>query len=140
MEEKEINISPPNPFGDGIGLRVTEAGGGRARVKLTVSEGLLNPHRLVHGGVIFAMADNGMGAALYTELEEGQSCSTIEIKINFMRPVSEGELICDTTIVHRGKTIAVLESTVVNATKVNGDKLVARAQGTFAVLPRRPGL
>ncbi len=139
MEEKEPQISPPNPFGDAMGLRVTAVsqgprGEGRSRVKLAVSEALYNPHRLVHGGAVFAMADNGMGAALYSRLEKGESCSTIEIKINFMRPVSEGELVCDTTVVHKGKTIAVLESTV-----FNGDKLVARAQGTFAILPRRPG-
>ena len=124
-----------NPFADLIGLEVGEAGEGSARFVLPAAAHIMNPHRVVHGAAIYAMADNGMGAALYTTLAEHESCSTIEIKINYMRPVSAGTLVCDTTVVHRGRTTAVLESVI-----TNGGELVARAQGTFSIGARRETL
>lgn len=130
----EKPLSPPNPFADVIGLRITEAAEGRCRSELKVGPETFNPHGVVHGGVIFAMADNSMGGALYTLLAEGEFCSTIEIKINFLRPVSEGELICETKVIHKGRSTAVLESRV-----ENGGKLAAVAQGTYAILSRHPG-
>ena len=129
----EPYISPPNPFGEGMGLRITAAADGRSTTKLAVTEALYNPNRVLHGGALFSMADNGMGAALFTQLAAGESCSTIEIKINFLRPVTEGELVCETAVVHKGRTTAVLESTI-----LNDGKMVARAQGTYAVLQRPP--
>lgn len=129
MERKKPPVD--NPFGDVIGIRITGAADGSARSELRVEPRLLNPHGVLHGGVVFSMADNTMGAALYTELSEGETCSTIEIKINFTRPVSAGLLLCQSTVIHRGRTTAVLEATV-----SNDQKLVARAQGTFAVLQR----
>ena len=121
-----------NPFADSIGLEVGETGDGFARFVMPVAAHIMNPHRVVHGAAIYAMADNGMGAALYTTLADDETCSTIEIKINYMRPVTAGTLICDTTVVHRGRSTAVLESAI-----TNDGQLVARAQGTFSIGARR---
>ena len=83
---------------------------GNSRLHLTVAPQHLNPHQVVHGAVVYAMADTGMGAALYPTLAAGEICATIEIKINYFKPVSAGALSCITQVVNRGRTVANLES------------------------------
>jgi acyl-CoA thioesterase len=123
----------PHPFADLIGLVVTARDDGRSRSELQIVPAHLNPHQVVHGAVLFALADTGMGAALYPSLVAGESCATIELKLNFFRPAAQGTLVCDSTIVNRGRTIANLESRI-----LLGDKLVATANGNFAIFARRP--
>jgi acyl-CoA thioesterase len=123
----------PHPFADLIGLVVTARDDGRSRSELVIAPEHLNPHGVVHGAVLFALADTGMGAALYPSLAEGESCATIELKLNFFRPATQGTLVCDSTVVNRGRTIANLESRI-----LLGDRLVATANGNFAVFARRP--
>ena len=121
-------------FAQLVGLEVLDATGGRSRLSLTVAAHPLNPHDVVHGAVIFALADTGMGSALYPSLAEGQICATIEIKINYFKPVSSGKLVCETTTVNRGKTVANLESRV-----YLGSVLVAQANGNYAIFARKTG-
>lgn len=121
-----------NPFGDLIGLAIMNCEDGKSRCKLGAAEKLLNPHHVLHGAAIYAMADTGMGAALYTAMAAGEICATIEIKIVYTRPVTSGTLVCDSQLVHRGRKIALLESEIKN----NG-RLVAKATGTFYI-GRRP--
>jgi acyl-CoA thioesterase len=125
-----------NPFVQLVGftLRLGGRGSGICTAALEVGPKLLNPHGVVHGGVLFSMADTAMGAALYTTLSPGETCATIEIKIHFLQPVIKGKIRCRTRLVHRGSRIAVLESHI----KV-GRLEVAQALGTFAIFaPRKP--
>jgi acyl-CoA thioesterase len=132
-------VAPPPPGGsrfpflDHIGLVVREHGAGSSTCVLTVQPFHRNSSGLVHGAVLFALADTGMGAALYPTLEEGDACATIELKISYFKPVHEGELVCTSTLVHRARTVAHLESSI----HLDGT-LVARASGHFAVV--RPAL
>ena len=121
-----------HPFAKLIDLRYLELWPGQSRCKVTVTDKHLNPNRVVHGAVIFALADIGMGSAVHLTLAEGEICATVEIKINYFKPVREGELICTTTMVNRGKTLANLDSSI-----HCGDVLVAKANGTYAIF--RPG-
>lgn len=120
-----------HPFADMIGMEVADRGDGSCISRLTVAEHHMNPHGIVHGAVIYALADTGMGGALTSILDEGQICSTIEIKINYFRPAISGELVCDTSVVNRGSRTGVLQSSV----KDGRGKLVAQALGTFMILP-----
>ena len=97
---------------------------------LEIEDNHRNPHGVVHGAVIYALADTGMGGALTSTLREGQICSTIEIKINYLRPGIKGKLRCQTGIVSQGKRTAVLESDVFDGQ----ERLLARAMGTFMIL------
>ncbi len=121
-----------NPFAERIGLRVAEQSAGSSRCTLTLTPEHLNPHGVVHGAVVFALADTGMGVALYPTLAPGESCATIELKINYFRSVREGELVCETSLVHRGRSLANLESRVWAA-----GRLIASANGNYAILPAR---
>lgn len=117
-----------NPFGKLIGLRLSEWGDGVCIYHLTVSEEHLNPNGVVHGAVIYALADTGMGGALVSSLPEGQQCATIEIKISYYRPARSGELSGKAHVVRLGKRIAFMAAEV-----HNNDTLIAQATGTFAI-------
>jgi len=119
-----------HPFADMIGLGVSDREDGCCISRLTIAAQHMNPHGVVHGAVIYALADTGMGGALTTLLEENQLCSTIEIKINYFRPAISGELVCETLVVNKGRRTAVMQSSV----KDDKGKLVAQALGTFMIL------
>jgi len=123
-----MSDGPPGAFADGIGLTITDVEPGYSRGALSVTEDLLNPNDVLHGAVTYAMADTGMGAALQPSLEDGQSCATVEIKMSYMEPVRDGDLVCETTVTRRGGSVAHLESAV-----RQGGTLVARATGTFSI-------
>lgn len=117
-----------HPFGDLIGLEFDDLSDGVSICRIELCEPLMNPHRVVHGGVVYSMVDTGMGGALYTRLESHHLCATVEIKIHYFRAVSSGTLVCTTRIVNMGKRIAVLESDV-----TCGEKLIAKALGTYSI-------
>ncbi len=127
---KEIpaGMSGFNPFGDLIGLQFLKCEGGQSRCTLEVEQRLLNPHGAVHGGVLYSMADTGMGGAMYTVMERDELCATIEIKITYFKAVRSGTLVCDTRIISRGRRVAALESEI-----TSDGRLVAKASGTFSV-------
>ena len=117
-----------HPFAELIDLQTVQRSSGHSECRLTVAEIHLNPNRVVHGAVLFAMADIGMGGVIQPSLAEGELCATVEIKINYFKPVRGGELRCVTQLVNRGKTLANLDAMVYCA-----DVLVAKANGTYAI-------
>jgi len=125
------SIAPrPHPFADLIGFQITARGEGRCTSELVAEERHLNPNGVVHGAVLYALADTGMGGALSSMLDEGQLCSTIEIKINYFRPARSGRLCCETRVVYKGSRTGALESELYD----DDGRLLARATGTFMVL------
>jgi len=128
----ETSPTVPHPFAELLGFDVAERGEGRCRVVLEVSPSHMNPHGLVHGAVLYALADTGMGGALSSLLEEGQICSTIEIKIHYLRPWRKGTLRCDTRVISRGRTVAALQSDLFDGE----ERHLAMATGTFAIQSR----
>jgi acyl-CoA thioesterase len=121
-----------HPFAELIDLQVTEQRPGFCKCSLTVDAKHLNPHRVVHGAVLYALADTGMGAALYPTLSEGEICATIQITMNYFKPVHVGVISCTTEVINRGKTVAHLESRLF----VN-DVLVATANGNYSIFTPR---
>lgn len=127
-KEFPLNTNGFHPFGELIGLSFSECRDGFSSCSLEITERLLNPHQVVHGAVVYAMSDTGMGGALYASLEPEQLCATVEIKINYFKAVSSGILVCETRLVHRGKRTAALESEI-----RQGDTLVAKSLGTYSI-------
>jgi acyl-CoA thioesterase len=118
-----------HPFADLIGLTVEQQGDGSSTLLLPVDGRHLNPHGVVHGAVIYAMADTGMGAALYSVLDAGYACATIDISISYFRPVVDGQLLCQTVVENKGRTVAHLTARI-----TQNEKLVAQASGNFAII------
>ncbi len=123
-----------HPYADLIGFRVIETGEGRSVLEARVRDVHRNPHGVVHGGVMFSMADTGMGAALYSVLQEGESCGTINCAISYFKGVTEGVITCKTAVRNKGRKVATLESEI-----WNDDRLVATAHGQFSIMVFRKG-
>jgi acyl-CoA thioesterase len=118
-----------NHFGDLIGLEFTDLENGVSHCHIEAKESHLNPHRVVHGGVIYSLADTGMGGALFSSLDPGQRCATLEIKISYLQFVTSGTLSCESKVVQKSRRFGFTESEV-----FNDERLVAKATGTFAIL------
>jgi acyl-CoA thioesterase len=123
-----------HPFAKLIGLHYASRPAlGQSACWLEAGEHLFNPGGVLHGGVVFSMADTGMGSALHSLLEPGQFTTTIEIKINYLLPVKTGRLDCVSRVIHKTARQGVVESNI-----RLGEDLVATALGTFAILVAKP--
>ena len=127
-------MTPPDgltqsAFSDLIGCRVQSVQDGIAQVALSLEPQLRNRGGKLHGGVLFSLVDISMGLACSSAHGFDQQSVTIECKINYIRAVSDGEVLCIAKVIHPGRRTLVVEADV-----LQGDKLVAKAQGTFAVL------
>ena len=87
-----------------------------------------NPNDVVHGGVIYSIADTGMGAAVFSTLEDGEFCATLEIKIMYLKPAGHFDLICHTQVIKKGRRVAFLESEI-----LSNKELIAKASGSLAI-------
>ena len=115
-----------------LGMQIVTAEFGVGRVSIQIDERLMHPQQIVHGGVIFTLADTAMSMALISVLPVGTPFGTLEAKINFMLPVHKGELLAEGKIVHKGRSTAVLEATVFNLIE-SEQHAIARILGTFSI-------
>jgi uncharacterized protein (TIGR00369 family) len=118
------------PISELIGFEVSEASEGRVVVVLEAGARHFNPMGTVHGGILCDIADAAMGIAFATTLAPGESFTTVELKINFLRPVRQAQLRAEGRVVQRGRTIGYVECEI---TDENG-KLVAKSNSTCLVL------
>ncbi|GAB4137542.1 MAG: hypothetical protein Fur0037_02770 [Planctomycetota bacterium] len=123
-------IHLPPPVAELMGMRPVSCGGGGAVFEMEAGKRHHNPMGTVHGGILCDLADAAMGYAFATTLGPRESFTTLELKINFLRPVFETKLTASARVVHRGRTIGLVECDVVNGE----GKPVARASSTCSVL------
>ncbi|MEY4752189.1 MAG: hypothetical protein RIQ60_4403 [Pseudomonadota bacterium] len=121
------------PFVEHVGLQFVERGEGYAVWDMPVRPEHFNGAGRVHGGAVFTLADSCMGSALYFTLDRSEACATVELKINYFKPVTGGTLRCRSELVHRSRSLAHLDATV-----HCGELLVGKANATFAIFARRP--
>ena len=110
-------LQPP-PITLLMGFRMTEAEPGRVVMVLEPSERTYNPLGTVHGGVAATVLDSVMGCAVHTTLPPGRGYTTLEIKVNYVRAMSEqtGQVRAEGTVVHAGRSTAVAEGRLVDGT------------------------
>jgi uncharacterized protein (TIGR00369 family) len=99
-------ISPP-PIATALGLTLVHAGDGTAVFEYVADGRHANPMGTLHGGILCDLADAAMGIALAATLAEGESFTTLELQINFLRPVWQAKLTAKGRIVSRGRTVAM---------------------------------
>jgi uncharacterized protein (TIGR00369 family) len=121
---------PPPPVATLIGFALTAIEPGRAVIELTAEARHANPMGTLHGGILCDVADAAMGMAYASTLEEGESFTTLELKINFLKPVRTGKLVATGRIVKGGRTVGLVECDVVD----DKHRLVARATSTCMTL------
>src|SRR5258707_15284939 len=113
-----------------IGFEAKDIADGRATVVLAAGPQHANPMGTLHGRILCDIADAAMGIAFASTLEEGESFTTLELKINFLRPVWKDKLRAAGKVVKRGKSVGMVECDVTNSQGV----LVARSSSTCLVL------
>lgn len=125
--------TPDFPLASHLGLTVDRPGPGAATARLHAGAAHRNLHGVVHGAVLFALVDTGMGAATYAVMPEGSLCASIEIQLRFLSPAPlDSELVAEVRVVKAGKRIVQLDA------QVHADgELVATASGSFALFPAR---
>ena len=123
---------PPMPFAQLMGLSIPHAERGRVTFAFRPSELWENPMGTLHGGAIGTLLDSAMGMAVLSTLDQGVSFTTLEYKVNFLRPVlaTTGEVHAEGVVLHAGKSQAVVEARLLDA----DGKLYALASSTCAIL------
>src|SRR5689334_15545734 len=104
------NFQHPDQFGNWLGYRPIQVDRVHhtAEVELKIREDHLSPAGRVHGGVVSAFFDYACGAAVFTTLDSHDFCSTVELKVNYLRPIELGDrLVAKTQVVFRGKRLCV---------------------------------
>jgi uncharacterized protein (TIGR00369 family) len=121
---------PPFPLAGLVGFTVTAIQHGRVVVECDATERHTNPMGTVHGGVLCTLADTAMGLAHASILTSEESYATVDLKINFLKPVRREKVRAIGKVVKAGKTLVLLECDVFNAR----DELVARGLSTSMTL------
>lgn len=123
-------VAPP-PVARTVGFVMTSIGDGRAVFEMDADpERHANPMGTVHGGILCDIADGAMGMAFASTLADGESFTTLELKINYLRPVWRARLRAEGKVVKRGRDIALVACDVLDETGT----LVAHATSTCMVL------
>jgi uncharacterized protein (TIGR00369 family) len=118
------------PIGRLLGFSLTAIEPGRARIEFAADARHSNPMGTLHGGVLCDIADAAMGMAYASLLEEGETFTTLELKINFLRPVWKAALVADGVVLHRGRTVGLTECSVTD----EKGRVIARATSTCLTL------
>jgi uncharacterized protein (TIGR00369 family) len=117
---------PPPPIGRLLGFVLKSIEPGRAVFEMVADERHHNPMGTLHGGIYCDLADAAMGYAYAATLGEGETFTTVELKINFFRPVRKGKLTAEASVLRAGANLGYVECDV----KDGEGKLVARAAST----------
>jgi uncharacterized protein (TIGR00369 family) len=120
----------PPPVAELIGIDVVSFGDGETTMKLEAEERHSNPMGTIHGGILCDLADAAMGMSFFSTLEEGDTFTTLELKINYLRPFWTGTLLAHGKVVFRGKTVGLTECRVV----ADRERLIAKATSTVMAL------
>jgi uncharacterized protein (TIGR00369 family) len=130
---------PPPPFAALLGIWITEVSEGRVVFAAEPSEYHYNPLGTVHGGVIATLLDSALGCAVQSMLPAGTSYTTLELKVNYLRPITEktGTVYAEGKIIHVGGRIATAEARLTDAK----GKLYAHGTTTCIILrPSSPSI
>jgi uncharacterized protein (TIGR00369 family) len=113
-----------------IGMRMVAAEPGHVTFELDVGPQHSSPPGTLHGGILCDLADAAMGCANLTRLEPDEMFTTVELKINFLKPIWEGRLTAVGSVIKGGRTMALLDCRVTD----EDGSLVAYATSTCMTL------
>ena len=123
---------PPPPIAETMGIEGVQVEEGKAVFESQPVEYLYNPIGVVHGGFAMTLLDSAMGCAVHSTLKVGERYTTLEVKTNFVRPITvdTGRVRCEGTVIHRGGTIATAEGKLI---AIDSGKLLAHGTTTCLI-------
>jgi uncharacterized protein (TIGR00369 family) len=124
---------PPPPIALLLNMRPTKVDPGLVVFECTPDESVYNPIGLVHGGLVCTLADSVIGCAVHTTLPPGVGYTSIDITVNYLRPVTlaSGTLVATGRITKPGRRVALASAEVTDA----AGRLVATATSNCLILP-----
>lgn len=126
---------PAPPIAQTLGFDLSEVDDGRAVFTGLPQERHYNPIGTVHGGFAMTLLDSALACAIHTTLAKGEAYTTLEIKVNLVRPLTKdtGPVRAEGRLIHRGRTLATSEGDI----KDSSGKLYAHATTTCMIFPAR---
>ena len=123
---------PPPPFMELLGIRIASVEPGTVAFEFEPAEYMYSPLGNVHGGIVTVLLDTAMGCSFHTTLPPGVGYTTIELKVNFLRPVlaRSGTLKAEGRVVHSGTRVATAEARLAD----DQGKLHAHATSSLLIL------
>ena len=133
MERMIEGRLPKPPIGLAMNFDLVSAGTGRAVFAGTAESRFLNPDGTVHGGYVATLLDSAMTCAVQTTAAAGFGVTTVEFKLNFVRPIAPdlGRLRAIGTVITSGKRLGTAEGKLVDDT----DRLYAHSTTTCMICP-----
>jgi uncharacterized protein (TIGR00369 family) len=120
------------PFWALLGMEVVDVKKGWGKVRLPFTKKLSQPDGYAHGGAIFSPADAAVAIALLGMIDRSETLLTVEMKINYLKSVKEGDIIAEAKVVHKGKRTALGDVEVRNSE----GELVAKGLATYMILQK----
>ena len=131
--EKLIKHGESSAFYKLLNMKIDEVCDNYARLSIEIEEKHVQFQGAVHGGVIASLADSAAAWAIYGSNNLKGTPVTVEMKINFLKPVQSGKLIAEARNIHEGSKIFVSDVDVKNE---KGD-LIAKSLVTYYLLKER---
>ena len=124
------------PFNTYLGIRVERKQAGTASASLDLAAQHLNRRGVAHGGVVSALLDSALGAAVISAMPQEWWCATTSLSCQFIEGAGTGCLTATGSVLRRGRKIAFAAGEV----RDDRNRLIATAQGTWHLWPHRPGV
>jgi len=123
---------PPPPFAVLLGFELVEIEEGRVVFAVEPGPQHYNPIGSVHGGLAATLIDSATGCAVHSTLPAGVGYTTTDLQVRYVRGITRetGRVVCEGTVVHRGRTVATAEARV-----TAGDRLLAHGTAGVLILP-----
>jgi uncharacterized protein (TIGR00369 family) len=115
------------PYAGLLGIELENLAAGSATLRFRVRKKLTQNHGVVHGGAIASLIDSATAFAIITLLEPAEKVTTVDLTISYLRPVTNGRLICTAEVLRAGRRILVVSADVFDWEQ----KLVATALSTY---------
>ena len=113
-----------------LSMEVIGLNWGESRLEILVQEKHLQPFGMVHGGVFASLIDAAAFWAVYTQVSEEFGMTTVELKLNYLAPLSTGRMIARGKSLRVGKTLCLGEASVLN----EEGTLLAHGTSTMMIL------
>lgn len=127
LTEKANRVFREVPFIKLLGMELLELKTGEAILRLKMRDELRQPHGVLHGGATASLIDTAMAFAVVSVLEKEEKASTVDLTVHYLRPVTEGEIICTAKIVRGGRRLLTVSAEVVS----DEDKMITTALSTY---------
>ena len=95
-----------------LGIRILRAENGEAELRMAMQEQMLNLHGRMHGGALYSLIDTALGQASHSLFGGEAGSMTLECKVNYIRGVEAGEVVCHARVLNAGRKVHVLEARV----------------------------